>query len=94
MPESARALISALLQKRPDLRPTGTGVKEHAFFTSTLRLDWDKLLRREIAPPVKPDVTTANFPAKHTKAPLESFIEREPKLPQKEMPDFEFHAAP
>jgi len=93
MPESAKALIRALLQKRPEERPSYNDVKAHAFYVSTVRLNWEALLRKEIKPPVKPDLTNLNFAKKHTDGPLESFVEQSPALPQQEAQSFNFTAA-
>jgi len=92
MPDSSRALISALLQKRPEHRPTADDIKAHPFFVSTMRINWEALLRKELSPPVKPNVDLSNFPQKHRDAPTESFVEQSPTLPLGEHNDFFFHA--
>lgn len=47
--KEAKDLLNQLLNKRPEKRITLDKVKQHEFFKG---LDWEKLLRKEIPPPV------------------------------------------
>lgn len=47
--KDAKDLLNQLLNKRPDKRITLDKVKQHEFFKG---LDWDKLSRKELSPPV------------------------------------------
>ena len=57
--KEAKDLLNQLLNKRPDKRITLDKVKQHEFFKG---LDWEKLMRKEISPPVmlKNDDSAAN----------------------------------
>jgi len=92
--DSAKNLIVWLLQKRPELRPTVDQTKAHDFFTSSVRFNWEQLKKRAYEPPVKPEVTLENFPTKHTAAPLESFVQQSPALPEEDVAYFNFKANP
>lgn len=52
MSESARSLLLGLLERDPKKRLTIEQVKKHSFFSS---IDWEKLARLEITPPVRPE---------------------------------------
>ena len=78
--ESARQLITGMLQKDPALRTgsseaDGDELRAHAWFAP---IDWGKLERREIVPPVKPQVTseldTSNFDEEFTSQAVESVV--------------------
>ena len=59
--KSLRALVAGLLEKNPNRRLGARrgGVEEIKRQTWFKGLDWDALGRREIAPPLKPDVDVA-----------------------------------
>ena len=47
--KEGKDLLNQLLNKRPDKRITLDNVKKHEFFKG---LDWDKLLKKELVPPI------------------------------------------
>ena len=47
--KEAKDLLNQLLNKKPEKRITLDLVKKHEFFKG---LDWDKLLKKEIKPPI------------------------------------------
>lgn len=51
VPSQARKLISRLLDRNPDKRPTTQEVKTHKFFRC---VEWEAALRRELRPPLPP----------------------------------------
>lgn len=62
--DCARELISSLLSRRPEARPTAAQVLEHAFFTkegfrNADALDAAALRRRELPPPFVPRLRSA-----------------------------------
>uniref|UniRef100_A0A7S2KPB5 Protein kinase domain-containing protein n=1 Tax=Zooxanthella nutricula TaxID=1333877 RepID=A0A7S2KPB5_9DINO len=62
MSSNAKSLLQGLLRRDPERRlgggPTdGEEVRQHAFFET---LDWVKLVQREVEPPFKPNVQSAN----------------------------------
>lgn len=69
-----RDFVKGLLNRNPKHRLGATNdaaeLKAHPFFKD---VDWDKLVRREVAPPYKPQVTseedTSNFDPEFTQAP-------------------------
>eukprot|EP00127_Corallochytrium_limacisporum_P005290 Clim_evm21s202 gene=Clim_evmTU21s202 len=75
----AKDILRKLLKRNPNLRfgsgPNGVAqIKAHPFFR---RIDWDKLLRKELDPPIKPqvehDLDTQNFDTKFTsQLPIDS----------------------
>eukprot|EP01106_Pelomyxa_sp_JSP_P015331 TRINITY_DN522_c0_g1_i7.p1 TRINITY_DN522_c0_g1~~TRINITY_DN522_c0_g1_i7.p1 ORF type:complete len:293 (-),score=86.64 TRINITY_DN522_c0_g1_i7:97-975(-) len=50
----ARSLLTGLLMQDPNKRYKGTDVQAHAWFRG---VDWDRVARREVAPPWRPNVT-------------------------------------
>eukprot|EP00755_Sulcionema_specki_P022732 Sspe_Gene.77220::Locus_48238_Transcript_1_1_Confidence_1.000_Length_1655::g.77220::m.77220/K04456/AKT; RAC serine/threonine-protein kinase len=49
----AQNLISQLLRKDPQSRPSAADLRKHPFFAS---INWDRLARRELPPPFVPDL--------------------------------------
>ncbi|KZF25431.1 kinase-like protein [Xylona heveae TC161] len=80
VPESAKNLLTKLLDRNPATRMGANGaaeIKAHQFFHS---IDWRKLLQRKYEPNFKPNVTdaldTANFDREFTsEAPTDSYVD-------------------
>ena len=82
--KDARALLAALLERKPELR-LGSGpsdadeIRAHAFFA---KVDWDALLEGAVAPPWQPNVVgsldTSQFDREFTSLPIHSPPSRTP----------------
>jgi len=54
MPDSAWLLIRGLLHVDPEQRFGAHDIREHAFYTEVLKLDWDALEEKDLPPPLRP----------------------------------------
>ena len=90
----AKDLLTRLLRKEPGKRIGGTSAKDvkalkaHRFFR---KIDWKKLERREVEPPIQPVITdpelAENFDAEFTDQPLSPVLTRNSKAFDIEMKD-------
>ena len=78
MSEGARDLSAKLLDRDPDVRMQEvTDFKSHSFFGD---IDWDKMMKKELPVPFKPDPSKLHFddeftsePARHSMAANDSY---------------------
>ena len=90
----AKDLLTRLLRKESSKRLGGTSTKDikalksHRFFR---KIDWKKLERREVEPPIQPVVTdpelAENFDAEFTDQPLSPVVTRSSRVFDIDMPD-------
>lgn len=90
----AKDLLTRLLRKEPNKRLGGTSTKDvkalkaHRFFR---KIDWKKLEKREVEPPIQPVITdpelAENFDVEFTDQPLSPVVTRNSRVLDIEMSD-------